>query len=74
MHTPVFWRAHDMRKRAICEPLRPRTVDPTASLRNVLQTLHDNAVESTVCRRNGSRIARSRTLHARQQTGAVEPT
>eukprot|EP00974_Lingulodinium_polyedra_P128772 11207431-Lingulodinium_polyedra.AAC.1 len=47
-------------RRAICEPLRRQTVDSTASLRTVLKTMHNDAVESTVCRRNGSRIARAR--------------
>eukprot|EP00974_Lingulodinium_polyedra_P094127 9121087-Lingulodinium_polyedra.AAC.1 len=41
------WRAHATRKRAICEPLRPRTADSTASLCNVLQTPHNDVVEST---------------------------
>eukprot|EP00974_Lingulodinium_polyedra_P129987 11212120-Lingulodinium_polyedra.AAC.1 len=44
--------------RAICEPLRPRTVDSTASLCSVCKTLRGDAVESTVCRRSGSLIAR----------------
>eukprot|EP00974_Lingulodinium_polyedra_P009838 944365-Lingulodinium_polyedra.AAC.1 len=58
------WRAHGTRERATCEPLRPRTVDSTASLCNVLQTLHNDAVESAVRRRNASLIVRSRTPRA----------
>eukprot|EP00974_Lingulodinium_polyedra_P132390 11221548-Lingulodinium_polyedra.AAC.1 len=57
MGTPENWRAHGMRERAICEPLRRRTVDSTASLRNVCKTLHNGAVESTIRGRSGSQIA-----------------
>eukprot|EP00974_Lingulodinium_polyedra_P069356 6715429-Lingulodinium_polyedra.AAC.1 len=45
-------------RRAICGPLRRQTIDSTASLRTVLQTVHNDAIKSTVCRRNGSQIAR----------------
>eukprot|EP00974_Lingulodinium_polyedra_P047701 4579286-Lingulodinium_polyedra.AAC.1 len=45
-------------KRAICEPLRRRTVDSTESLPTVFETVHNGAVESTVCRHNNSQIAR----------------
>eukprot|EP00974_Lingulodinium_polyedra_P018226 1763301-Lingulodinium_polyedra.AAC.1 len=31
---PVFWRAHGKHERAINKPLRRRTTDSTASLRN----------------------------------------
>eukprot|EP00974_Lingulodinium_polyedra_P025222 2438167-Lingulodinium_polyedra.AAC.1 len=57
-------------ERAICEPLRPRTGGLTASLRNVLQTLHNDAVEPTVYGGNGLQIAHSRTPRARQFSGA----
>eukprot|EP00974_Lingulodinium_polyedra_P113763 11015314-Lingulodinium_polyedra.AAC.1 len=40
--------------RAICEPLRRQMVDSTASLCTVLETVHNDAVESTVCRLSGS--------------------
>eukprot|EP00974_Lingulodinium_polyedra_P120084 11173678-Lingulodinium_polyedra.AAC.1 len=40
-------------------------VESTATLRNVLQTLHKDAVESTARHRSGSRNARSRTPCAR---------
>eukprot|EP00974_Lingulodinium_polyedra_P026444 2552421-Lingulodinium_polyedra.AAC.1 len=46
---------------AIREPLRRRLRDSTASLCSVCKTLHDDAVESTICRLNGSQIARDRT-------------
>eukprot|EP00974_Lingulodinium_polyedra_P004424 414056-Lingulodinium_polyedra.AAC.1 len=48
-------------KRAIREPLRRRTVDLTATLRNVCKTLHNDAVAIAVRRRNGSQIERWRT-------------
>eukprot|EP00974_Lingulodinium_polyedra_P129700 11211023-Lingulodinium_polyedra.AAC.1 len=38
--------AHGARKRATCEPLRPRTVNSTVSLSNPCETLRANAVES----------------------------
>eukprot|EP00974_Lingulodinium_polyedra_P091227 8846279-Lingulodinium_polyedra.AAC.1 len=44
--------------RAICEPLRRQTVDSTASLCTVSKTVRNDAVESTVRGRSGSRIAR----------------
>eukprot|EP00974_Lingulodinium_polyedra_P000293 27931-Lingulodinium_polyedra.AAC.1 len=45
--TPENWRAHATRKRAICKPVRRQTIGSIASLRNVSQTLHNDAVEST---------------------------
>eukprot|EP00974_Lingulodinium_polyedra_P053779 5168061-Lingulodinium_polyedra.AAC.1 len=45
-------------KRAICEALRLRTVDSTATLCTVVETVRNDAVESAVCHRNGSQIAR----------------
>eukprot|EP00974_Lingulodinium_polyedra_P020217 1953863-Lingulodinium_polyedra.AAC.1 len=44
--------------RAICEALRPRTVDSAASLCTVFETARNGAVESAVCCCNGSQIAR----------------
>eukprot|EP00974_Lingulodinium_polyedra_P098759 9572632-Lingulodinium_polyedra.AAC.1 len=44
--------------RAICEPLRRLMVDSTASLCTVSNTERNDAVESTICRRSGSQIAR----------------
>eukprot|EP00974_Lingulodinium_polyedra_P010248 984362-Lingulodinium_polyedra.AAC.1 len=32
---------------AICEPLRRQPIDSTASLRTVVETVHNDAVEST---------------------------
>eukprot|EP00974_Lingulodinium_polyedra_P078519 7603662-Lingulodinium_polyedra.AAC.1 len=55
-----------MRTRSICEPARMRTVDSTTSLSNVVQTLRNDAVESTARRRDGSPIARSRAPRAQQ--------
>eukprot|EP00974_Lingulodinium_polyedra_P085915 8320715-Lingulodinium_polyedra.AAC.1 len=40
------WSMREVRKLAICEPLRPQIVDSTASLRSSLQTLRIDAVES----------------------------
>eukprot|EP00974_Lingulodinium_polyedra_P088190 8550916-Lingulodinium_polyedra.AAC.1 len=34
MRAPENWRAREVRERAICELLRPRTVNSTASLRS----------------------------------------
>eukprot|EP00974_Lingulodinium_polyedra_P048925 4701396-Lingulodinium_polyedra.AAC.1 len=45
---------HGVRKRAVCEPLQRRTVALTASLRSAWKMLHNDAVESTVCRHGGS--------------------
>eukprot|EP00974_Lingulodinium_polyedra_P096059 9309582-Lingulodinium_polyedra.AAC.1 len=70
MRAPENWRARGVRQRAICEPVRPRTVGSTAKLCSVCKTLRDDAVESTVRRRSGSLIARSFTPRARQKTGA----
>eukprot|EP00974_Lingulodinium_polyedra_P104551 10121289-Lingulodinium_polyedra.AAC.1 len=66
MGATIFWRAHGTRDRAINEPLRRRTIAATASLRNVLKSLHNGAVASTVRHRNGSQIARSRAPCAQQ--------
>eukprot|EP00974_Lingulodinium_polyedra_P119257 11170490-Lingulodinium_polyedra.AAC.1 len=46
-------------RRAICEPLRKRTVIATASLCSVLQTPHNDTVAIAVRRRNGSQTARA---------------
>eukprot|EP00974_Lingulodinium_polyedra_P113921 11030239-Lingulodinium_polyedra.AAC.1 len=54
MHAPENWRARGVRERAISVPLRPRTVDSTASLCGVCKTLHSDAVESAVRGRSGS--------------------
>eukprot|EP00974_Lingulodinium_polyedra_P010155 975507-Lingulodinium_polyedra.AAC.1 len=40
-------RSHGTRAPAICEPPWRGTVDPTASLRTVFETVHNDAVEST---------------------------
>eukprot|EP00974_Lingulodinium_polyedra_P020984 2027717-Lingulodinium_polyedra.AAC.1 len=45
-------------RRAICEALRPRTVDLTTSLCTVFETVRNDAVASAVCCRTGSHIAR----------------
>eukprot|EP00974_Lingulodinium_polyedra_P105621 10225469-Lingulodinium_polyedra.AAC.1 len=45
-------------RRVICEPLQQQAVDSTASLCTVSKTVHNDAVESTVCRHGGSQIAR----------------
>eukprot|EP00974_Lingulodinium_polyedra_P013869 1345477-Lingulodinium_polyedra.AAC.1 len=58
MRAPANWRARGARERAISESLRPRTAIATASLRSVLQTLHNDAFKSTVRGRSGSQIAR----------------
>eukprot|EP00974_Lingulodinium_polyedra_P015168 1468543-Lingulodinium_polyedra.AAC.1 len=50
--------------------LRPRTVDSTASLRNVCKTLHNEAVVSTARGRSGSHIAHSRIACARPISGS----
>eukprot|EP00974_Lingulodinium_polyedra_P095837 9289518-Lingulodinium_polyedra.AAC.1 len=44
---PENWRAPGVRERAICEPLRPRAVDSTASLCRVCKMPHGDAVEWT---------------------------
>eukprot|EP00974_Lingulodinium_polyedra_P112957 10932522-Lingulodinium_polyedra.AAC.1 len=59
-----------MRKRAINAPLRRRALDSSASLRNVLHTLRNDAIEWTARCRNGAQIARPCTPRARQKTGA----
>eukprot|EP00974_Lingulodinium_polyedra_P058523 5635974-Lingulodinium_polyedra.AAC.1 len=45
-------------RRAMCEPLWRQTVDSAASLCTVSNAVRNNAVESTVRKRNGSQIAR----------------
>eukprot|EP00974_Lingulodinium_polyedra_P131456 11217779-Lingulodinium_polyedra.AAC.1 len=45
-------------RRAMCEALRPRTVDSTASLCTVFEIVHNDAVESACCRYSGSQITR----------------
>eukprot|EP00974_Lingulodinium_polyedra_P083881 8122316-Lingulodinium_polyedra.AAC.1 len=37
-------------RRAICEPLRGRTVESIASFCTVFETVRNDAAESTVCR------------------------
>eukprot|EP00974_Lingulodinium_polyedra_P014320 1388415-Lingulodinium_polyedra.AAC.1 len=59
-----------MSKHAVSELLRPWTVGLTASFCSVWQTLHNDAVKSTVRDRSGSQIARLRTARARQFSGA----
>eukprot|EP00974_Lingulodinium_polyedra_P033085 3182342-Lingulodinium_polyedra.AAC.1 len=56
----------------MCEALRRQTVDLTASLCSVFQTLRNGAVESAIRRRSGSQIARLRgpRARARLKTGA----
>eukprot|EP00974_Lingulodinium_polyedra_P002626 246296-Lingulodinium_polyedra.AAC.1 len=44
-------------RRAVCEPLRQRTVDSTAYVCSVFKTLLKYAVESIVRRRSGSQAA-----------------
>eukprot|EP00974_Lingulodinium_polyedra_P011586 1118197-Lingulodinium_polyedra.AAC.1 len=43
---PENSRAREARGRAVCEALRSRTVDSTASLCSILQTLRNDAVAS----------------------------
>eukprot|EP00974_Lingulodinium_polyedra_P079659 7714901-Lingulodinium_polyedra.AAC.1 len=45
-------------RRAIREPLRRQTVDSIASLCTACKTVRNDAVESIVCHRSGSQIAR----------------
>eukprot|EP00974_Lingulodinium_polyedra_P117442 11163280-Lingulodinium_polyedra.AAC.1 len=54
----------------MCEPLRRRTVDSTASLCSVLQTLRNDEIELIVRCSSGSLIARLRIPCAFQKTGA----
>eukprot|EP00974_Lingulodinium_polyedra_P124156 11189491-Lingulodinium_polyedra.AAC.1 len=42
----------------ISERLRRQTVDSAASLSSVFETVRNDALESTACRRSGSQIAR----------------
>eukprot|EP00974_Lingulodinium_polyedra_P020263 1958605-Lingulodinium_polyedra.AAC.1 len=58
MRTPVFGVRMVCARRAICESLRRPMGDSTASLCIVSRTLHNDSVETTVCRHSGSRIAR----------------
>eukprot|EP00974_Lingulodinium_polyedra_P050188 4826357-Lingulodinium_polyedra.AAC.1 len=58
MRAPENWRAHGVRERAICEPLLQRTIDSFAPLRTVSQTRRNDAAESIVHCRAGSRIDR----------------
>eukprot|EP00974_Lingulodinium_polyedra_P071520 6917501-Lingulodinium_polyedra.AAC.1 len=57
-------------RRAICEPLRRRTVYLTASFCSVCKTLRNDAVAIAVRRRAGPLMAHSRTPCARQFSGA----
>eukprot|EP00974_Lingulodinium_polyedra_P026167 2526237-Lingulodinium_polyedra.AAC.1 len=45
-------------RRAVREPLRRRTVDSTVSLCTVVETVRNDAVDSSVCRCSGSQIRR----------------
>eukprot|EP00974_Lingulodinium_polyedra_P124486 11190923-Lingulodinium_polyedra.AAC.1 len=54
------WRAHGVRERTIRKPLWQRTVDSTASVRSVWQTLHNDAVGSTVRGRRRVSAVRAR--------------
>eukprot|EP00974_Lingulodinium_polyedra_P107763 10431049-Lingulodinium_polyedra.AAC.1 len=56
-------------RRAICEPLRRQMVDLTASLCTVSKTAQDGAVESTVSRRSGLRMARVARAMGRPKIG-----
>eukprot|EP00974_Lingulodinium_polyedra_P122453 11182884-Lingulodinium_polyedra.AAC.1 len=58
MQTPKDGVRMERARRAICEPLRRQTADPTTSLRTVSKTVHTDAVESTVRGRNASQITR----------------
>eukprot|EP00974_Lingulodinium_polyedra_P036931 3541660-Lingulodinium_polyedra.AAC.1 len=40
------WSARGVRERAVCAPLRQRSVGSTASLRSVSQSLRNTVVES----------------------------
>eukprot|EP00974_Lingulodinium_polyedra_P105321 10198519-Lingulodinium_polyedra.AAC.1 len=52
--------------RAMCEPLQQQTVDLAASFCAVFETARNDAVESTICRRCGSQIARvARSMRTR---------
>eukprot|EP00974_Lingulodinium_polyedra_P103430 10015557-Lingulodinium_polyedra.AAC.1 len=48
MRAPENWRARGARECATSEPLRPRTVDSTASSCAVSKIVHNDAVQSTV--------------------------
>eukprot|EP00974_Lingulodinium_polyedra_P080807 7828241-Lingulodinium_polyedra.AAC.1 len=58
MRSPCFGVRIECARRAICEPLQQQTADSTASLRTVSTPVHNDAVESTVCRHNGAQITR----------------
>eukprot|EP00974_Lingulodinium_polyedra_P096816 9382672-Lingulodinium_polyedra.AAC.1 len=58
------WSARGVRERAVCEPLRERSVS-TVSLRSVSRPERDDAVEATFCCRAGLQTARSRVPCAR---------
>eukprot|EP00974_Lingulodinium_polyedra_P013241 1284386-Lingulodinium_polyedra.AAC.1 len=64
MRAPENWRARGARERAIREPSRRRAVDSNASLRSVCETFYNDAIESTVRRRAGSRVALARSMRA----------
>eukprot|EP00974_Lingulodinium_polyedra_P011498 1110907-Lingulodinium_polyedra.AAC.1 len=55
--------------RAKCEPLRRRTAIAPASLCSVCETLHKDAVKSTVRRRSGLQIARVARAMRAPKTG-----
>eukprot|EP00974_Lingulodinium_polyedra_P024241 2348004-Lingulodinium_polyedra.AAC.1 len=69
MRGPVFRSARGVRERAICEPLRPRTVDSSTLQRGVSETLRYDAVESPIRGCSGAQIARSRAPCADRKTG-----
>eukprot|EP00974_Lingulodinium_polyedra_P046716 4476290-Lingulodinium_polyedra.AAC.1 len=52
--------ARGVRERAVCEPLRQRSIDSTAPLCSVPRALRADAVESVFCWRSGSHTARLR--------------
>eukprot|EP00974_Lingulodinium_polyedra_P033229 3196223-Lingulodinium_polyedra.AAC.1 len=57
MQTPVLGVRVACARRAMREPLRRQMVDSTGSFCTVSKTVQNGAVESTVCRRSGLRIA-----------------
>eukprot|EP00974_Lingulodinium_polyedra_P081311 7875847-Lingulodinium_polyedra.AAC.1 len=49
--------SHEVRARAIFEPMWWQTIDSTASLCAISETVHNDAVKSAARRHGGSRIA-----------------
>eukprot|EP00974_Lingulodinium_polyedra_P079016 7652675-Lingulodinium_polyedra.AAC.1 len=62
-HEQENWRVHEKRKRAMREPLRPRTAGSTASLRNVLQNC-TMMRSNRPCAAATARKSHARVLHA----------